>query len=157
MISIAHPAQTQRLSPACRLRRYSTKRTGTSAIEAAVVLPLLALLLLACSDIGRALHAQIVVSNVARVGAEYGATHRFTDDTRSAWEARLRNVMNEELLSLKESEPELLDAIVTMSQLNADEFRIEVSATYPFQMLVAWPGFPSSLDLTHSVTMRQYQ
>ncbi|MEX0586935.1 MAG: TadE family protein [Pirellulales bacterium] len=157
MHSIADRSQSHRRPRLQGAGRLTSTRRGTSAVEAAVVLPVIGLLLLACSDIGRAVHAQIVVTNAVRVGAEYGATHRFTDETRTAWEVRLRDVMREELLSLQDSSPELMDATVTTSQPNSEEVRIEVMATYPFPMIVAWPGLPNSLDLTHTVTMRQYQ
>lgn len=157
MTSISMRWQSVRSATICSDRRRSPRRQGATAVEAAVVLPLITLLLLVCSDLGRAIHAQIVVTNTVRVGAEYGATHRYTDDTRSAWEDRLGEVMQEEILSLQNSSPELLETTVTTSQPGSDEILIEVTATYPFSMLVAWPGLPSSLDLTHSVTMRQYQ
>lgn len=157
MTSISTRWQSARRAAVCLSSRGPARRKGATAIEAAVVLPLITVLLLACSDLGRAIHAQIVVTNAVRVGAEYGATHRFTDDTRSAWEDRLREVMQEEMLSLQNSSPALLETTVTTSQPGSDEIRIDVTATYPFPMIVAWPGLSNSLDLTHSVTMRQYQ
>ena len=56
-------------------------RCGAAAVELAVVLPVLLLLALGCVDLGRAAALNIALSNAARVGAEYGATHRFTSYT----------------------------------------------------------------------------
>lgn len=137
--------------------RTRSRPRGATAVEAAIVLPLVSLLLLACADIGRAIHAQIVVTNLARVGAEYGATHRFTPESRTHWESRLHEVMLGELSSIQNSSPALLETSIETTPASADEVRIRVTAAYPFRLIVAWPGFPGSLELTHAVTMRQYQ
>ncbi|HUE13798.1 MAG TPA: TadE family protein [Planctomycetaceae bacterium] len=50
-------------------------RGGAAAVEFAIAVPILLLLALGCGNLGRAVGAYIAVSNAARVGAEYGATH----------------------------------------------------------------------------------
>ena len=110
-----------------------------------------------CADIGRVIHAQIVVTNAVRAGAEYGALHRFSSDTRSEWEDRIRGTMLQEIASIQNATPDQLVSNVVTTQVTADELCVEVSGTYPFRLIVGWPGFPQVLQLTHTVTMRQYQ
>jgi len=135
----------------------ASRRHGATAVEAAIVLPVITILLLMCADLGRVIHAQIVVTNAVRTGAEYGARHRFTTATRDTWEDRIVSAIEEEIASIQHSTPGQVVAEIETTQVGTDDLRVQVSATYPFQLIVAWPGFPPSLDLAHSVTMRQYQ
>jgi Flp pilus assembly protein TadG len=137
--------------------RCSLARRGATAVEAALVLPLLSLLLLMCADLGRAIHAQIVLTNAVRTGAEYGALHRFTAETRQAWEERIEQSMRDEIASIANADLQQLAATIETTDVGPDELRIEVSGSYPFPLILAWPGFPDTLQLTHSVTMRQYR
>jgi Flp pilus assembly protein TadG len=126
-------------------------------MEAALVLPLLAVFLFGCADFGRAIHAQIAITNAARVGAEYGATHRFTPSTRPDWESRLREAVQEEAASLGGLDPDALDVVVEVEEPTPDDLRVHVQATYPFRTAVSWPGLPDTLTLRHEAAMRQYQ
>lgn len=132
-------------------------RRGATAVEAAIVLPLISLLLLMCADLGRVIHAQIAVTNAVRAGAEYGASHRFTTDTRQAWEDRIISTMRDEIVSIQNANTNQLVAEISTTQAGPDELRIQVTGTYPFRMIISWVGFPSCLQLSHTVTMRQYQ
>jgi len=135
----------------------SPGRRGATALEAAIVLPLLGLLLLTCADLGRAIHAQIVLTNAVRAGAEYGALHRFTNDTRQAWENRIEQSARDEIESIANAIPQQLVTTIETTDAGPNELRVEVSASYPFPLILPWPGLPETLQLTHSVTMRQYQ
>lgn len=132
-------------------------RHGAAATEAALVLPILAVFLFGCADFGRAIHAQIAITNAARVGAEYGATHRFSAATRPDWEARLRASVKEEAASLAGLEPDALDVVIEIEEPAPGDLRIRVQAAYPYRTAVSWPGLPDTLHLRHQTTMRQYQ
>ena len=133
------------------------RRRGVTATEAALVLPVLTVILIGCVDFGRAIQAQIVLTNAVRVGAEYGATHRFTADTQADWESRVRAALFEEAASIGSFVPDSFDATVTVTPVTSAELRVEVDASYPFRTIVSWPGMPDTLVLRHEVTMRQYQ
>lgn len=141
----------------CSRRTRFAERRGATAVEAAIVLPLVSLLLLMCADLGRAIHAQIVLTNSVRAGAEYGALHRFTTATRERWETRITEAMEEEIASLANAVPENLAVTIETTNVPPNELQVEVSARYPFPLLLSWPGFPDTLQLSHSVTMRQYR
>lgn len=51
----------------------SLSSAGQSALELAIILPVLLLLLLAAADFGRALYVSVAVQNAARAGAQYGS------------------------------------------------------------------------------------
>jgi Flp pilus assembly protein TadG len=66
------------------MRRLSIKRRagrdarGQSAVELALVLPLLCLLLVAVCDFARLFYASVGVADAARAGVQYGAQNRAT-------------------------------------------------------------------------------
>jgi Flp pilus assembly protein TadG len=121
----------------------------------AIVTPVVILLALGCTDFGRVFHAQSVVSNGARCGAEYGATHGFTSHTQSAWEAQVRSSVEEELRNLPGYDAELANVEVSTVPDEAGLFRVAVEVEYPFATTIAWPGLPSQLRLQHRVEMRR--
>ena len=53
-------------------KRWSYRK-GQSAVELAVVVPVLALMLVAVSDFGRVFFVSVAVNNAARAGAQYGS------------------------------------------------------------------------------------
>ncbi|MEQ9380125.1 MAG: TadE/TadG family type IV pilus assembly protein [Pirellulales bacterium] len=128
---------------------------GVAATELAIVLPLLALLALVGTDLGRATHAYLAVGNAARVGAEYGSLRNVTDYTEASWEQQIQDAVREEA----EGTPTLDSASVTVDiqrSTDADDLSvITVETTYPFEMIVDWPGLPATLNLRRTVTMRQ--
>ena len=57
------------------IKRHSAhpaKEAGQEAVEFALLLPLLLLIVFGVLDLGRAFHAAIVITNAARVGVRYG-------------------------------------------------------------------------------------
>ncbi len=157
------------MKPACSLnanappggvdgrRRVSLLRGGAAAAEAALVLPVLGLIALGCADLGRVIHVQIGITNAARVGAEFGATHRFTPDGRAAWETRVRDAATEEAVNLDGLAADGLMIDVETEDEGDGDLRVRVSATASLNLVVPWPGLPESLVLRHTVAMRQYQ
>lgn len=55
-----------------RWSHHTVGERGQEAVELAIVLPLLVLIVFGVLDLGRAFHAAIVITNAARVGARYG-------------------------------------------------------------------------------------
>jgi Flp pilus assembly protein TadG len=121
----------------------------------AVVLPVLLLLALACTDFGRIVHGFITVANAARCGAEYGSMHKFTPYTRSSWEAQVRQVVDDEMVGLAGFDSDELQVSITTTADEDDLFRASVHVAYPFRMVVNWPGLPETTTLRHAVQMRQ--
>lgn len=136
-------------------RDTAKQRRGVAATEFAIVLPVLLLLVIACTDFGRMGHVYVAISNAARVGAEYGATHQFTDHTRDAWEDNIRAAVIEEIQQILDFDEDNLQIDLATSTDSGGSTRVQVYAMYRFETVVDWPGLPHELELQRSISMRQ--
>lgn len=78
---------TQDLSPRSQVRTFDSLRSlsqaalrntsGVAAIEFAVMIPLLSLMVVSVSDIGLAVYRKMQVENAAQAGAQYAIVHGF--------------------------------------------------------------------------------
>jgi Flp pilus assembly protein TadG len=142
-----------RPNPPSRTRRCR----GVAAVEFAVAVPVLLLLALGCADLGRAFSAYLIVSNAARVGAEYGASHGYTSYTYSSWQSQvIQQATNEAQGSLAFNAAELT-TVVSTTPITANLYEVTVTTTYPFSMIATWPGLPQQFNVTHSVTMQRFR
>jgi Flp pilus assembly protein TadG len=138
-----------RLSPA--------PRRGTAAVEFALAIPVLMLLAIGCCDMGRALADYVAVSNAARVGAEYGATHAYTTYTYGSWQNVVTQRAQQEMQGSSGIDPTQLAVSVSTVPESGNFYLVTVTVTYPFNMITAWPGLPAQFNLSHSVTMQRYR
>lgn len=132
-------------------------RRGTAALEFVIVLPVLMLIVLAATDLSRALYFDNVLCNAARAGAAWGATHQATDYTRGDWESNVESHIAEEAANLPDFDPDRLVVTVTETTEVDGSTRVRVEAAYPFELMIAWPGWPPELALERSVSMRRYR
>jgi Flp pilus assembly protein TadG len=123
----------------------------------AVLLPVLLLLLIGCVDIGRAMAFSVALSNAARVGADWGATHRVSTFTRASWEARIREDAVAEMAGLHGVAADELDIDIATFTDADGSVRVTVTADYRFETIVKWPGLPGEVPMRHAVTMCQYR
>ena len=152
---VRRPDDRARLRRPWRSIDRGLARRGVVAVELAIVLPVLLLLALACTDFGRVVHGFITVANAARCGAEYGSMHKFTAHTRESWESQVRDSVRIEMEGLSDFEAADLQIGVTTTSDDDGLFRARVAVAYPFRMVVNWPGLPAVTMLTHIVEMRQ--
>jgi len=156
-------------------RLKAGRRRGASALEFALVLPLLITIVLGCVDFGRFAYTYIAVSNAAREGAYYAARNGW-DSTIDAdvWKPALRLVVENELgchdpgspfdaskvsisyptattIPGKGGKPDLTVPYTTDADLSK---RVGVRVTYPFTTIVNWPFLPSNMTLGRTVQMR---
>lgn len=139
-----------------RLNPKRRTRSGTAALECALILPVCITLMLGCTDFARAIHASIALCNAARVGAEYGATHRFHPDHQVDWEAEVTQTTLDEAMTIPGFSPAALQTQISTSTDATGELIITVTCHYDFQTAVAWPGLPHQLQLYGHSMMRQY-
>jgi Flp pilus assembly protein TadG len=133
-------------------------RSGAAAVEFAIVLPLLVLLVFGCVDLGRSIGAYTIVSNSARVGAEYGATHGYTAFNYTSWQNQVIAAATQEMQGTGASfDPNRLTVTVTATPTTGNLYRTTVVATYSFNMLTSVPGLPTQFAVTHSVTMDRFR
>jgi Flp pilus assembly protein TadG len=142
------------ISTNCSGKRRETERRGAAAVEFAVVLPLLMMLLLGGADFGRCFHSAMAITNAARAGAEYGAMHPFDAAAPTGWQAGVQQAAINEL-----SNSPLFDTakltVVASSITEADgSRRVQVQVTYPFRTVFTWLYTPSSLTLQQTAVMR---
>jgi Flp pilus assembly protein TadG len=130
-------------------------RSGTAAVEMALVCPLVLLFAIATTDFGRVMAAYLVVCNAARVGADYGSTNGYTSYTQASWQAAIRQAVNQEMQGLLGYQSSQLQLTITTT-LDPDAlYHVTVEVSYPFTTVVNWPGVPASVLLDHSVTARR--
>ncbi len=130
---------------------------GTAATEFAVTLPLVLLLALACADFGRISHYYEVVCNAARTGAESGATHKFTAYTQSDWQNDIHDAVLAEMQNIPDFKSGDLAYNLSITTDIDNLATINVSVTYPFRTVVAWPGLPSQVMLHKTIQFRQFR
>lgn len=131
------------------------RRRATAATELCITLPLLVTLAVGGVDLGRAIYTSIALSNAARTGVEYAATHKFTSFTRPFWETQVRQAVIDEMQPISGFDPQRLTVIITTLSESSGLFIATVEAHYPFETIVNWVAVPHSVDLKRAVTMRQ--
>lgn len=136
---------------------YRVNRGGTAAIELAIVLPVLLLLVFGAIDFGRVAYYATALDNAVGCGAQYAATHRFTEYTVDDWETRVRDKVSDEMQGVNNFERNSLRTEIATENTPGQGIRVTVTATYPFQTIVDWPGLPRELLLRHRVSAWQYQ
>jgi Flp pilus assembly protein TadG len=140
-------------------------RRGQSAVELALVTPVLIVLLLVAADFGRAFYTSIAVNNAARAGAQYGSSSIVTAADTAGMQAAARtdgwsglNVTATQCTcqtSTTVTECSTLSATYCTNSPQATYVTVTVS--YPFTTLVKYPGLPSSLTLTGQAIMQVQQ
>jgi Flp pilus assembly protein TadG len=147
-------------------------RRGASAVELAIVLPLLVTIVLGAVDFGRFAYSYIGVTNAARAGAAYAMMNNYnsaSSTSENAWVAGITTAAQQEMFgptnyataspNVTVSSPSLSGT--TLSGVTIDSGglrRALVTVSYPFNTLVNWNfgiyKIPSSLTLKKSITVR---
>ncbi len=138
-------------------RRRSVGRRGTAATELALALPLVLLLIGGTLDLGRTMHAQLVLNNAVRIGAEYGATRRVTDHTLAAWKTRITNAVLAEAAGINGFDPARLSIVISVVNDSDEHQIITVSATYTLSQVSFLASSGSPATLSQSVAWRQFR
>lgn len=125
---------------------HCQRRRGTATVELAVLLPLLAFLFAVAVDYSRVLYYAVIVESAARNGALYGSrSSTYAADTNGIQQAALNDAAD------MTPAPNVSAVSGTDGSGNA---QITVTATWTFQALLSYPGIPSTVNLSSSVTMR---
>ncbi|QEG39615.1 TadE/TadG family type IV pilus assembly protein [Roseimaritima ulvae] len=132
-------------------------RSGTTATELAVVLPLLVLVTLACSDFARVIQYRQLVANAARTGAHRGAMQQCTDYTRSDWEQQVRQTVVDELQHLEQFDASATVIAVESTEDLSGKQHAAVEVELPFDTMIAWPGLPSRVLLNHRAEFQHFR
>jgi len=125
-----------------RCVRHAGDDGGAAAVEFALVLPLLVVLLLAIVEFGLVFNAQLGVTYAAREGARMAAINVATF-SKEAVQERARPL---ETAKVAVGDP------VLVPDVSGDYYSVTVS--YPYQLDIPLPGGNQSLTLSSTAKMR---
>ncbi|MHC5540094.1 TadE family protein [Singulisphaera rosea] len=128
-----------------KLRRRRKSR-GAAAVELAMLLPFLCYACIATVDFGRVFSDLIKVNNCARNGALFAADPAFASSTNFA------SAQDAALADASGMSPAPTVSSTSGTDASGNQY-VEVTVTYTFQSLTAYPGIPSSVTLTRKVRM----
>jgi Flp pilus assembly protein TadG len=134
---------SSQLMPAVSRRR----RRGSAAVELALVLPVLGLLLLITVDFARLYYHYSIVTNCARNGALYGS------DPTSASASPYANLSAAALADASNLTPQPTVSSTNGTDTSSNPY-VEVTVTYPFTTISNYPGLSNPINLTRTVRMR---
>jgi Flp pilus assembly protein TadG len=127
--------------------RPAGERVGASAVELALVLPLLAAFFLFTVDFARLYYHYTVVTNCARAGALYAA------DPTAAAESPYADYKAAALADAADLPTE--PSVTSNSGVDADgNAYVEVTVSYPFATVGDYPGLPNPINVTRTVRAR---
>jgi Flp pilus assembly protein TadG len=132
------------------VRREPGARRGAAAVELAMLLPLLTLLVVICVDFGRVFYAYQTVTNCACNGAMW-----LSDPAAQATSKypTLDAAVTADATNLNPSALAIVSAAGT--DINNNPY-VEVNVSYQFQMFTSYLGF-NALTISRTVRMRVAQ
>jgi hypothetical protein len=131
----------------------SPLRSGLAAVEFVVVLPVLLTIVLGCVDFGRFAYTHVAITNAARAGAAYAIMHSYLPADQTAWTVEVQQAARAEMIHQTGYVPaDLTVQVKPFTDANGLR-RVQIIASYPFRMIVPWPGIPSSVTLQTMIQM----
>ena len=140
---------------------HSGDTRGTATVEMALTLPILILIVLGSTDLGRLFYDAVAVSNAARAGLSYGSL----DEGKAGDSAKISLVASDDaqyvggISVTSERICECADGSVVNCESGsctegAPKMYVKVTATKTWDTLLPYPGIPSSVPLTREAYMR---
>ncbi len=131
-------------------KRTPARERGQSALEFALLAPILLLLMLGVVDFGRIYFAYVSVTNGARNGANFAAQGAAAvDDVDGIRSAAVGETSD--LLNTSETNPSVAVATGTDTQ---GRLYADVTMSYAFSTIFPWPGLPGSINVERTVRSR---
>lgn len=127
-------------------------RRGASAIEFAIVLPVMVAVLAGTADYGRFAATSIAVCNASRAGAGYGCIHPWDDYTSAAFMTNCRSKVEEEFSAVPGFNPQHLQVQIS-SEGTWPHNRVRVAVSYPFETVVNWGFIPSTVPVSRTTVL----
>jgi Flp pilus assembly protein TadG len=141
-----------------RARPYFLR--GQSAVECALLAPVLVLVLVIAADFSRVFYMSIEAANAARAGVQYGAQSTTkASDTTGMQQAALDDAANLSGLTASASNfcecpPSTSHVTCSLTTCSGMQMYVQVNTSAQFQTLVHYPGVPSTVTLNESALMR---
>ena len=133
------------------------RMSGATAVEFAVLLPLLMVLCIGTLDFGRFAYAYIAIGNAGRVAAERGATNEYSQSTADLRRAAMEAAGREEIGTAHGMTSS--DVSFAIDVLNDDRglHCVTVTSRYTFVTIVSWPFIPQPLHLERTISFRRFR
>jgi Flp pilus assembly protein TadG len=129
------------------MRSGSCLRCGASAVELALVLPVLGLLFVFAVDFARLYFYYSIITNCARNGALWAS------DPTAALESPYGNATAAALADWPAHVSPTPTVTPPHPELSTPN--VQVTVTWPFTTLLSYPGLPNPINLTRTVQMRK--
>jgi len=156
----ARPRLAPRFCATLRNRARPYFLRGQSAVELALLAPVLVLVLVIAADFSRVYYMSIEAANAARAGVQYGAQSTTkASDTTGMQQAALDDAANLSGLTATASNfcecpPSTSHVTCSLTTCSGMEMHVQVNTSAQFQTLVHYPGVPSTVTLNESALMR---
>jgi Flp pilus assembly protein TadG len=140
--------------------RLLKKYGGASAVEFAIVLPLLALLIFGIVELSFALYDKAVITNASREGARVGIVYRLPAVTDAEITSVVNNYLGNHLVTFgkRPRNSPGSGAVVTIVRSGTSpggELRVSVAYTYTFLAFPKLtPGFSRGINMAAETIMR---
>lgn len=138
-------------------KRRTDRSRGATTVEFALMLPLLVSLGLVSVDLGRFAYVQIALNNATRAAADIAATTLRTTDNEQQWRQKVTDAAKGEWTGSTNIDVSQLNLTITSDSEANGLDRHTISATYPFILIVQWPGMPKPLVLRQTIATRRYR
>jgi len=148
------------MSQKSSLERILSDSDGASFIELALVLPLFLMMLVPVVDLGRGFYAAIEVTSAAHAGAMYGVENPSdTDGMIQAAKAGASNLSDVTATAAYGCEcSDGTSAVASCASTPSCTYNyvtyVDVTATSPYRTVFAYPGLPSSMNITRDFRLR---
>jgi Flp pilus assembly protein TadG len=135
-------------------------RRGQSMVELALLVPVVALVLVAAADFARVYYMSTTLVSAARAGVQYGAqSTTAASDTAGMKQAALNDASNLTGVTANASKfcecpPSTSHVTCSLTTCSGMEMYVQVNTSAHFQTLVHYPGVPSTVTLNETALMR---
>jgi len=138
----------------CRKPARTAKhdRRAAAALEFAVVLPILVVMLAGTADYGRFAATSVAVTNASRAGAGYGCMHPWDSYTEQSFITTCKAKVEEEFSSAPGFNRQYLNVQIS-SEGAWPKGRVRVSVSYPFRTVVNWGFIPNSISISRTTVL----
>lgn len=155
------------MEPKSSIPKSARNQRGSALVELALILPLILLLFMGIIDLGRAFFYSNTVARAAEAGALYGAQNPTdttgmidaSDQAMSAAFATAQDVSGVNSSAVygcecSDGTGQSASCTVTPSCTANQVYYVTVTSNATYKTLVPWPGIPSSISMSSTVTMR---
>jgi len=140
----------------CRHRHHTAgsahNRRAAAAVEFAIVLPILVVMLAGTADYGRFAATSVAVCNASRAGAGYGCIHPWDSYTSPSFMTTCKAKVEEEFSAFPGFNPQNLSVQIT-SEGTWPQGRVRVAVSYPFRTVVNWGFIPNSISISRTTVL----